>query len=86
MGRRSRARSEQRISAKSSKAGVLFACNLRRVCRSRELSVAELSKRIGRSQKTVERMLAGHANPGLAVISAIARKLNVPLAELVRGI
>jgi transcriptional regulator with XRE-family HTH domain len=45
-----------------------------------------LAERIDRSRATVERMLAGESNPGLAVIDDIARKLDVAVAELVRGL
>lgn len=67
-------------------AGAVFARNLRRVCRARQLDAAALAKRIGRSQKTVERMLAGQSNLGLVVIDDIARKLDLPVADLVRGL
>jgi transcriptional regulator with XRE-family HTH domain len=68
------------------KSGVVFGRNLRRVCKSRQLTAAALAKRIGRSQQTVERMLAGESNPGLTIINDIARKLRVPIADLVRGL
>jgi hypothetical protein len=45
-----------------------------------------LAKRIGRTQQTVERMLTGGSIPGLAVIGDIARKLDVPVADLVRDL
>lgn len=67
-------------------ASVVFGRNLRRVCRTRKLSAADLSRLIGRTQRTVERMLAGNATLGLALISDIARKLNVPIVELVRDL
>jgi transcriptional regulator with XRE-family HTH domain len=59
---------------------------LRRVCSDRQLTAAALAKRIGRSEHTVERMLAGESDPGLALIDDIARKLDVPIAELMRGL
>lgn len=87
MQRRSRKGStaKGRRRSRSPRSGLIFGRNLRRVCRSRRLTAASLAKLIGRSQQSVERMLEGRASPGLAVIGDIARKLKVPLADLVRS-
>ncbi len=85
-GRRTGPRLETRNRARSTTTSVVFGRNLRRVCRARQLSATDLSKLIGRTQRTVERILAGDATLGLALISDIARKLDVPVAELVRDL
>jgi transcriptional regulator with XRE-family HTH domain len=65
---------------------VVFGRNLRRACKLRQLDPSALAKLIGRTQQTAKRMLAGRTMPGLAVIDDIARKLDVPLADLLRGL
>lgn len=65
---------------------MIFGRNLRRACQLRQVDAHALAKLIGRTQQTAKRMLAGHTRPGLAVIDDIARKLDVPLADLLRGL
>lgn len=67
-------------------AGVVFSRNLRRFCKSRELTVEAISERLGFDREKVERLLAGERVPGLVLIGEISRKLKAPLRELLRGL
>lgn len=76
----------QRIKIEAGSTGAIFSRNLRRFCKSRELTVEAIAERLGFDRKRTERLLAGNLVPGLALLREISRKLNVPLKELVRGL
>jgi transcriptional regulator with XRE-family HTH domain len=59
--------------------------NLRRACVARGIDAARLAQLTGRSRRSIERMLAGESDPTLAVLVEIARSIDVPLTDLLRG-
>lgn len=76
----------RRNKAEGGSTGAIFSSNLRRFCKSRELTAEAISERLGFDRKRVERLLAGELVPGLVLVREISRKLKVPLRELLRGL
>jgi transcriptional regulator with XRE-family HTH domain len=62
----------------------IFGRNLRRACVARGIDAAGLAKLTGHSRRTIERMLAGESDPPLTALVAVARSIDVPLADLLR--
>lgn len=73
-------------SRKRSTAAQGFARNLRRICRARRISVAELAKRSGRKPDVIEKLVAGQGNPRIKLIGSVADSIGVSLEELMQGL
>jgi transcriptional regulator with XRE-family HTH domain len=67
-------------------AGRIFGRNLRRICVVHNIDAARLVELSGRSRGAIERMLAGKADPTLSLLKHLARSIDVPVAELIRGL
>lgn len=67
-------------------AGQIFGGNLRRLCKARQLDAVRLAELTGLGRRSVERMLRGEGNPTLSLLRKLAGRLDVALAELVRGL
>lgn len=64
----------------------IFGRNLRRACVARGIDAAKLAELTGRGRRSVERMLAGESDPTLSFLEQVARRIDVPLTELLRGL
>lgn len=72
--------------SRRTRAGQIFGRNLRRACTARCIDAARLAELMRRSRASIERMLAGEGDPTLKFLGQVAHKLEVRLADLVRGL
>lgn len=72
----------QENSWEESAAGKRIGANLRKFRKNRNLSMEQLSKKIGISRLTLTHIEHGEANPTLSMIWKIANGLNVPVTAL----
>lgn len=66
--------------------GRILGRNLRRACKARGIDAAKLAELTGRGRRSVERMLAGESDPSLSFLDRVARSIDMPLTELLRGL
>jgi transcriptional regulator with XRE-family HTH domain len=70
----------------TSAASRILGRNLRRACKARGVDAARLAELTGRGRRSVERMLAGDSDPNLSFLDRVARSIDVPLTQLLRGL
>ena len=63
-----------------------FAANLRRARKRRRMSQMDLGLAIGVHPTSIARLEMAQRDPRLATIAKLARGLDVPVTDLVRGI